>query len=76
MMDREPQRRVGNWQRRLLMATMPIGIVLLVLWIAWMSIALTAGGVEAWWWATPILGLVASLILIGTGWNYRRALSR
>jgi hypothetical protein len=68
--------KVGKWQRRLLLATLPTGIVLLILWVGWMVVALASGGVEAWWWGTPILGLVTSLILIATGYNYRRILSR
>jgi hypothetical protein len=75
-MDNQRQPQVGRWQRRLLMMTMPAGVVLLALWIAWVAFAVAAGGVEAWWWGTPILGLVTSLILIGTGWNYHRALSK
>ena len=67
---------VGKWQRRLLLATLPAGIVLLILWVGWMVVALASGGVEAWWWGTPILGLVTSLILIATGYNYRRILTR
>lgn len=67
---------VGKWQRRLLLATLPAGIVLLILWVGWMVVALASGGFEAWWWGTPILGLVTSLILIATGYNYRRILAR
>jgi hypothetical protein len=68
--------KVGKWQRRLLLVTLPSGIVLLILWVGWMVVALASGGVEAWWWGTPILGLVTSLILIATGYNYRRILAR
>ena len=55
---------------------MPIGIALLVLWFGWMAVAIAKGGVEAWWWGSSIIGLVGALILIGTGWNYRRILSK
>lgn len=68
--------KVGKWQRRLLLATLPAGVVLLILWVGWMVVALASGDVEAWWWGTPILGLVTSLILIATGYNYRRILAR
>jgi len=68
--------KVGKWQRRLLLATLPAVIVLQILWVGWMVVALASGGVEAWWWGTPILGLVTSLILIATGYNYRRILAR
>ena len=75
-MSNEQRPQVGRWQGRLLRATMPIGIALLVLWFGWMAVAIAKGGVEAWWWGSSIIGLVGALILIGTGWNYRRILSK
>jgi hypothetical protein len=55
---------------------MPAGVILLVLWIGWAALALASGGVEAWWWGSQILGLVTSIVLIATGYHYRRLLSR
>jgi hypothetical protein len=75
MPDGQPA-QVGRWQRRLLLATMPIGLVMLALWIAWTAVALASGGIQAWWLGTPILGLVTSLVLIVSGYLYRRDLSR
>jgi membrane protein implicated in regulation of membrane protease activity len=75
MPDGQPA-TVGRWQRRLLLATMPIGLAMIALWIAWAALALASGGIEAWWWGTPILGLVTSLILVVSGYLYRRDLAR
>jgi hypothetical protein len=55
---------------------MPAGVILLVLWIGWAVLALGSGGVESWWWGSQILGLITSLLLIATGYHWRRTLSR
>jgi fatty acid desaturase len=75
MHDRQPA-QVGTWQRRLLLAMMPIGLAMLVLWIAWAALALASGGIETWWWGTPVLGLVTSLVLVVSGYLYHRDLAR
>jgi len=75
-MSNEPPVQISPRQRRILRAIMPAGVILLVVWIGWMALALASGGVEAWWWGTPILGLITSLILIVTGYNYRRILAQ
>lgn len=75
MSDQQPI-QVGPRQRRILRALMPAGAILLLVWIAWVALALASGGVEAWWWITPILGVIVSVILIATGYNYRRTLSQ
>ena len=68
---------IGKWQRRLLLAVLPVGVVLLVVWVAWLAISL-AGGLEAAVvsWPSAGFGLVTSLLLIGFGYSWRRALAR
>lgn len=75
-MSNEQPVQVSQRQRRILRAIMPAGVILLAVWIGWMAVALASGGVEAWWWGTPILGLFTSIVLIVTGYNYRRTLAK
>lgn len=66
----------GRWQRRVLGAILPAGIVLLAAWV--IAVALpTARGAEppGLSVASMILGLVTSAILIVTGYGYRRSVA-
>jgi apolipoprotein N-acyltransferase len=67
----------GKWATRILRATLPVGFVLLVVWVVWLGVALRVGveqsGLNV---AQAVLGLVTSLGLIVSGYSYRRALAR
>lgn len=67
---------VGKWQRRVLRAVLPAGVVLLILWVAWVSLALIVGGKDfGIGWASAAMGLITSLALIASGFAYRRNLT-
>ena len=76
-MTSEPPPRPGKWAGRILRATLPAGVVLLVVWVIWFAVALAVGvenfGLSA---AQAVLGLVTSLSLIISGYSYRRVLAR
>jgi hypothetical protein len=59
---------------RLLWATLPIGIALLVTWVAWLAIEIVLGDTVSI--ESAVLGFVNSLVLIVSGLYYRRALRR
>jgi apolipoprotein N-acyltransferase len=62
---------------RVLRAILPIGIGLLVVWLAWVGTALVVGVEEfGLGFASAALGLVTSLLLIVTGYLNRRELDR
>lgn len=67
----------GKWATRILRATLPVGLVLLVVWVVWLAVALAVGvenfGLSA---AQAVLGLLTSLSLIISGYSFRRALIR
>jgi hypothetical protein len=70
-----PAATPGPWARRLLRAILPAGVVLLFVWLAYLVAALVGGGelfgltiVQA------VFGLLTSLILIASGYHYRRSL--
>ena len=68
---------IGRWQRRLLLAVLPVGVVLLIAWVAWLAVSLAGGLDEAGVsWPSAGIGLVTSLLLIGFGRSYRQALAR
>jgi len=62
---------------RVLRATLPIGIVLLVAWVVWLAIEIARddapSGLSI---VSALLGLLTSLVLIVSGIRYRRALRR
>jgi hypothetical protein len=63
--------------RRILRATLPIGVVLLVTWLVWLIVEVatrddsTQGGLSI---VSAVLGLLTSLTRIASGIHYRRAL--
>ncbi len=62
---------------RILRATLPIGIVLLIVWLAWVVVEIAVGDTQRGsWWVSAAIGLATCLILIASGFYYRRALGR
>jgi hypothetical protein len=63
----------GRWQRRVLRAVMPAGILLLLVWVVWVGLPFVMGtqrtDISV---GSAVIGLVTSLILIATGRHYRR----
>ena len=63
--------------QRVLWATLPIGIVLLVTWVVWLAVEIALGDTQRGFSIVPaLLGLLTSLTLIVSGLHYRRALRR
>ena len=60
--------------RWLLRAVLPLGVILLVLWIATMLWQIADGQVDGIRLASAVLGIATSVILIVTGREYRRRL--
>lgn len=60
--------------RWLLRAVLPLGVILLVLWVASMVWQIADGRADAIRIVSAVLGLATSLILIVTGREYRRRL--
>jgi len=76
MPDRTASTGPGRWQRRVLRATLPAGILLLAAWILSLAVPALSGGTRTdFTFPSGILGLVTSVILIVTGINYRRAMA-
>lgn len=68
--------QIGRWQRRILRAVLPVGIVLLIAWVAWVSLALVIDARDfGIGWASAATGLISSLVLIASGYAYRRNLA-
>jgi hypothetical protein len=64
---------LGKWQYRVLRATLPIGVLLLIAWIAWVAADLIIGTEKfGLGLAQAVLGLITSLVLIFSGYSYRR----
>ena len=74
MTDRPDQ--VSPRSRQVLRATLPIGIVMLIGWVAWLVVEVVLGDVGGLSVVSAVLGLVTSLVLIASGISYRRALRR
>jgi hypothetical protein len=67
----------GSWATRLLRATLPLGVVLLVAWVLWAAVALAAGMEQiSLNIVQAAFGLLTSLCLIVSGYFYRRDLGR
>jgi hypothetical protein len=69
--------RPGDVSRRarwLLRAVLPLGVILLVLWIATIVWQIATDGPDAISIASAVLGSATSVILIVTGRDYRRHL--
>ena len=66
--------KVSPRARWLLRSVLPLGVSLLVLWIATMVWQLADGQVDGLRLSSGVLGLATSVILIVTGREYRRRL--
>ena len=66
--------KVSPRARWLLRSVLPLGVILLVLWIATMVWQLADGQVDGLRLSSGVLGLATSVILIVTGREYRRRL--
>ena len=64
--------KVSPRARWLLRSVLPLGVILLVLWIATMVWQLADGLVDGLRLWSAVLGLATSVILIVTGREYRR----
>ena len=73
MADNDPV-KVSPRARWLLRSVLPLGVILLVLWIATMVWQLADGQVDGLRLSSAVLGLATSVILIVTGREYRRRL--
>ena len=76
MTDTKDAPEIGRWQRRALRATLPAGVLLLIAWLVWLALPAIAGETRTdFAFPQGILGLVTSVILIVTGYGYRRDLA-
>ena len=66
--------KVSPRARWLLRSVLPLGVILLVLWIATMVWQIADGQVDGLRLSSAVLGLATSVILIVTGREYRRRL--
>ena len=66
--------KVSPRARWLLRSVLPLGVILLVLWVATMVWQLADGQVDGLRLSSAVLGLATSVILIVTGREYRRRL--
>ena len=66
--------KVSPRARWLLRSVLPLGVILLVLWIATMVWQVADGQVDGLRLSSAVLGLATSVILIVTGREYRRRL--
>ena len=63
------------WARRLLRAVLPAGVVLLVVWFAYVGVVLVVGAERSGLSIVQaVFGLLTSLILIVSGYQYRKHL--
>ena len=63
------------WARRTLRLVLPAGVVLLIVWVIDMAAALVLGGEQVGLTiAQAVFGLLTSLILIVSGYQYRKHL--
>jgi hypothetical protein len=72
-----PGRAPSARSRRVLRATLPIGIALMITSVVWLVVEIALGGTQLGFSiATAALGFLSSLMLIVSGLHYRRALRR
>ena len=65
----------GPWARRILGATLPIGVALLIVWIVYVAAALVIASEQfGLTIVQAVLGLLTSLILIVSDYHYGRSL--
>ena len=71
-----PPAKPGPWAQRILRAVLPAGVVLLVIWLVDVAAALVIGGEQVRLTiAQAVFGLLTSLILIVSGYQYRKHLA-
>jgi hypothetical protein len=71
-----PPAKPGPWAQRILRAVLPAGVVLLVVWLVDAAAALVIGGEQVGLTiAQAVFGLLTSLILIVSGYQYRKHLA-
>jgi hypothetical protein len=76
-MSEVPGNAPSGRSQRFLRATLPIGIVLTMVWVVLLVVDIAIGDAQhGFSIATAILGLVSSLALIVSGLHYRRGLRR
>ena len=73
MPDRE-RVQVSRRARRVLRSILPVGVMLLVVWVALLVWQVAAGSTSDISVVSKILGLITSITLIVTGVMYRREL--
>jgi hypothetical protein len=74
-MSEGPGQAPSARSRRVLRATLPIGIALMITWVVWLVVEIALGGTQLGFSiATAALGFLSSLMLIVSGLHYRRAL--
>ena len=70
-----PPATPGPWARRILRAVLQTGVVLLVVWFAYVGVVLVVGAeLSGLSIVQAVFGLLTSLILIVTGYQYRNHL--
>jgi hypothetical protein len=75
-MSRQRTTPMSKRHSRILRAIMPVGILLLLVWIAWVALALIIGTEDfAIGWASAAFGLITALGLIVSGYVYRRTIA-
>ena len=76
-MSESPAQPPSARSQRILRATLPIGIGLLIVWLGWVVVEVAVGDAQGGsWWVSAAIGLATCLILIASGISYRRALRR
>jgi len=76
-MNDGPAHPPSERSQRILRAVLPIDIVLLITWLAWVVVEIAVGDTQnGSWLVSAAIGLGTCLILIASGLYYRRALRR
>ncbi len=75
-MSDQPGSDLSPRAERFLRSVLPIGVIALVIWIAWLVVELAFGDPERFSVVTAVIGLATSIVTIASGLAYRRALDR
>ena len=68
---------ISKRNERILRAVLPIGVAMLLVWVVWFVVAVGLPPSDiGMGWVSALAGLVTSLVLIVTGYLYRRDLDR
>jgi hypothetical protein len=74
-MSEGPGQAPPTRSQRVLWATLPVGIALMITWVVWLVVAIALGVTQLGFSiASAALGFLSSLMLIVSGLHYRRAL--